>query len=323
MAIRIWGGHPIAGLIAGAVALATGGALAGPAIELDTIRQGTTHEAIYCLAGHGSDRLAAGVPNLLFTSNDAGVTWQRVTEVSSESALLGCTMTGNVSLVVGQQGIMLRHDARGWARVDAGTDARLFAVDANEAGRAVAVGAFGTILVSADSGQHWRKIAFDWSRTNDQGFEPHLYGASIDADGAITVVGEFELILRSADQGESWDVVHLGTASLFDLKIEPSGIGYAVGQTGTVLRSRDHGKTWETVGSGTKANLLGIARGEDGRTLITGLRTMLELDDSAASATPIVAGDIGTTWYQPAVAAQGGGWLVGGHTGRIVRVGQH
>ncbi|TDP44076.1 WD40/YVTN/BNR-like repeat-containing protein [Zavarzinia compransoris] len=313
----------LSGLIAGALALAAGAATAGAGAQLDTMRQGTAHEAIYCIAGSGNDRLAAGVPNLLFTSGDAGATWQRVTEISSPSAYLGCVMTGDTALIVGQQGVVLRRDAKGWAKIDAGTDARLFAVDANAAGRAVAVGAFGTILTSADAGRTWQKIAFDWNRTNDQGFEPHLYGASIESDGAITVVGEFELILRSTDHGASWDIVHQGTASLFDLKVEDSGIGYAVGQNGKVLRSRDHGKTWATVETGVTANLLGIARAEDGKTLVTGLRTMLVVADGAAGATPLVTGDIATTWYQPASPARGGGWLVGGHTGRIARVSQN
>lgn len=320
---RRMGGIGGLGMMAGALVLAAGTALAGTTPAFDTVRQGTTHEAIYCLTESGGERLAVGVPNLLFTSSDAGQSWQRVTEINSTSAYLGCTMKAGVALVVGQQGVMLRRDAKGWSKIDAGTDARLFSVDANDAGRAVAVGAFGTILVSSDMGQSWKKIEFDWGRTNDQGFEPHLYAATIDTDGTITVVGEFELIMRSTDGGQSWDIVHLGTASLFDLKIEKSGIGYAVGQTGKVLRTRDNGKTWDTVESGSKANLLGIARGEDGRTLITGLRTMLVVTDEAAAAIPLVAGDITTTWYQPAIAAKGSGWIVGGHTGRIVRVGQN
>lgn len=312
------------GLVAAAGSLlAAGVALAGATPALDTVRQGTTHEAIFCLSANGGERLAAGVPNLLFTSADAGQTWQRVTDINSASAYLGCTLNNDVALVVGQQGVMLRRDAKGWAKVDAGTDARLFSVDANEAGRAITVGAFGTILVSSDTGRSWKKIDFDWSRTNDQGFEPHLYSASIDPDGTMTVVGEFELIMRSKDGGASWDVVHIGTASLFDLKIETSGIGYAVGQNGKVLRTHDHGVSWETVDSGSTANLLGIARGEDGKTLITGMRTMLVATDEAAKLTPLVAGDIATTWYQPAMAAKGSGWIVGGHTGRIARVGQN
>ncbi|MFZ2872198.1 WD40/YVTN/BNR-like repeat-containing protein [Zavarzinia sp.] len=313
------------GLVAslGGLLMAAGAAMAGAGPALDTVRQGTTHEAIYCLSENGNERLAAGVPNLLFTSSDAGQTWQRVTEVNSTSAYLGCALKNDVALVVGQQGVMLRRDAKGWAKIDGGTDARLFSVDANDAGRAIAVGAFGTILVSSDTGRSWKKIDFDWSRTNDQGFEPHLYSASIATDGTMTVVGEFELIMRSKDGGATWDVTHIGTASLFDLKIEKSGTGYAVGQDGKVLRTRDGGATWDTVDSGSKANLLGIARGEDGKTLITGMRTMLVATDEATKLVPLVAGDVATTWYQPAIAAKGSGWIVGGHTGRIVRVGQN
>ncbi|MDD3447092.1 MAG: hypothetical protein PHS60_16940, partial [Zavarzinia sp.] len=194
-------------------------------------------------------------------------------------------------------------------------------IDMNAAGQAIAVGAFGTILVSDDAGKTWRKSVMDWARTNDEGFEPHVYAASIDASGAMTVVGEFEIILRSTDGGASWEVVHKGEASLFDLRIDAKGVGYAVGQKGRVLRTRDNGLTWETVESGTQTNLLGIAQGDDGTVLVTGIRAMLTGSDSSGSLTAVDAGDIDTTWYQPAIAAGKGGWIVGGHTGRIVSVG--
>ena len=313
----------IAAALAGALLVSAGAASAGAAggYGLNTVRQGTTHEAIYCLAAQGGERLAVGVPNLLFTSADAGATWQRVTEIQSESAFLGCKLQGPVAMVVGQQGVMLRRDADGWKKVDSGTDARLFSIDMNAAGQAIAVGAFGTILVSDDAGKTWHKSVMDWARTNDEGFEPHVYAASIDASGAMTVVGEFEIILRSTDGGASWDVVHKGEASLFDLRIDAKGVGYAVGQKGRVLRTRDNGLTWDAVESGTQTNLLGIAQGADGTVLVTGIRAMLTGTDSGNSLTAVDAGDIDTTWYQPAIAAGKGSWIVGGHTGRIVSVG--
>ncbi|MCF4165632.1 YCF48-related protein [Zavarzinia compransoris] len=312
-------------LLAGAMMFAGGGASAGSApagggYSLEAVRQGTTHEAIYCLASQGSEQIAAGVPNLLFTSKDQGATWDRVTDIQSDRALLGCVLKGPVAIVVGQMGVVLRHDADGWAHVDPGTDARLFSVDMNDSGRAIAVGAFGTILISDDAGKTWRKAEMDWSRTNDQGFEPHVYAASIDADGTMTVVGEFAMILRSTDGGANWDVVNIGEASLFDIRIDAHGVGYAVGQKGAVLRTRDNGLTWSPVESGTEANLLGIARDGKGRILVTGIRTMLQGTDDSGRMTAIDAGDVATTWYQPALAGQGGSWLVAGHTGRIVSV---
>lgn len=320
-------GSVAAMLLAGAMMLAGGSASAGSAPAsgsdgFEAVRQGTTHEAIYCLAGQGSDQIAAGVPNLLFSSKDQGATWERITEIQSDRALLGCALQGPVALVVGQMGVVLRHDADGWTNVDPGTDARLFSVDLNDSGKAIAVGAFGTILLSDDAGKTWRKAEMDWSRTNDQGFEPHVYAATIDADGTMTVVGEFAMILRSTDGGANWDVVNLGDPSLFDINIDAHGVGYAVGQKGLVLRTLDGGLTWSPVASGTEANLLGIARDGKGRVLVTGIRTMLQGKDDGNSLTAIDAGDIATTWYQPALAGQGGSWIVAGHTGRIVSVHQ-
>ena len=115
--------------------------------------------------------------------------------------------------------------------------------------------------------------------------------------------------------------VRAGTSSLFDLRIDAKGVGYAVGQKGRVLRTRDNGLTWDAVESGTQTNLLGIAQGADGTVLVTGIRAMLTGTDSGNSLTAVDAGDIDTTWYQPAIAAGKGSWIVGGHTGRIVSVG--
>src|SRR3546814_13250645 len=43
-----------------------------------------------------------------------------------------------------------------WTPVDSGSKSRLFAVHLNPRGDAVAVGEFGTVLVSGDGGQSWR-----------------------------------------------------------------------------------------------------------------------------------------------------------------------
>ncbi|RJF89375.1 hypothetical protein D3874_22345 [Oleomonas cavernae] len=289
-------------------------------VGFDVVHQGTLHEGLFCMAADGNKLLAVGAPNLIFSSGDGGVTWAAEAGAVVDAVPLGCILKNNIALVVGQRGLMLRRAGTTWTRLPSVTDARLFAVDVNAAGLAVAVGAFGTILVSSDAGQTWAPIEYDWSSTNTEGFQPHVYGVSVAADGAITIAGEFEAILRSTDRGKSWTLVHTGKASLFDIQIDGNGIGYAVGQDGRVLRSTDGGLTWAIVPSGSKANYMGVGRTAGGQVLITGVRSMAIGSDSAASFTTITPGDAATGWYQAIVAAGPNGWLIGGNSGRVVKL---
>jgi photosystem II stability/assembly factor-like uncharacterized protein len=307
----------IAALLAGSLPAGVGAA----PTAFDVVHQGTAHEAFFSIGGEGDALIAVGAPNLLYASRDGGRTWAPDPTLTAGAALLDCTWKYGTGLVVGQNGAIYRKDGAAWSPVPSGTQARLFAVDVNADGLAAAVGAFGTILISADAGHSWRTVDYDWSSTNGEGFQPHVYGVSVSADGVITVAGEFELILRSADHGQSWNLVHLGTASLFDVGVDADGIGYAVGQQGRVLRSRDSGATWAPVETHVAGNLLGVSRTVGGAVLVTGMRTMLIGGDEAADFTSIQPGDVATGWYQGVVGRGRGGWIVGGQAGRLVHIG--
>ncbi|MCF4167292.1 hypothetical protein L2U69_16710 [Zavarzinia compransoris] len=306
-------------LAAGAAGCVSAAALAAPA-GFEILHQGTAHEALFCMASDGDDLIAVGAPGLLFESADGGATWAAGTDVTPDGALLGCRLKRGLGLVVGQRGAIFRKDGAGWTRIPPVTDARLFAVDMNAAGLAVAVGAFGTLLVSDDAGKSWSPVTYDWSSTNGEGFQPHVYGVSVAGDGTITIVAEFEAILQSTDGGRRWTVVHKGNASLFDVAIGDDGIGYAVGQDGRVLRTRDGGTTWDPVASGIKANLLGVSRGAAGSVLVTGLRSMLVGSDAADRFTSVTPGDVATGWYQAVVSIDAKRWLAAGNAGRVVRL---
>lgn len=311
---------PLASLVA--AALFAGSQPAGAASRLfEVVHQGTAHEAFFGISGEGETLIAVGAPNLLFTSGDGGRTWSGVPGLRATGAMLGCILKHGTGLVVGQNGAIYRREGEGWTAVASGTTARLFDVDVNAAGLAVAVGAFGTILVSADAGRTWKPVDYDWATTNGEGFQPHAYGVAVAPDGTITVVGEFEFVLQSSDGGATWSVVHLGKASLFDVLIDADGTGYAVGQEGRVLRSRDGGRTWGVVETGVAGNLLGVSRTATGEVLVTGMRMMLAGRDGATAFKSITPGDVATGWYQGAVGRGGEGWIVGGQAGRLVHVG--
>lgn len=108
--------------------------------------------------------------------------------------------------------------------------------------RLVAVGERGTIILSEDMGDTWKKIH------SDRELPVTLTGISSYGNGLLLVVGHDGVLLRSEDAGESWTkILHseesgdplLGTWSADGMSI------FAYGSFGRFLRSSDAGLSWE------------------------------------------------------------------------------
>jgi photosystem II stability/assembly factor-like uncharacterized protein len=287
-------------------------------VEMQTLRSGTLHDALFAVAFAGNTGIAVGTNGELQESADAGKTWKAVAPAPSKQALFGVAVDAVRAVAVGQLGtILLKPGAGAWSAVKSGTQSRLFAVD-EEAKRIVAAGAFGTVIESEDGGATWTSIAPKWADFTD-GAEPHIFAVKVHGD-AITLAGEFGLILRSDDGGASWHAQHKGDASLFGLDLHDDGQGIAVGQDGAALRTRDDGKTWDALATGSQANLFGVAFAGDW-IFIAGMHEALS------------SADAGRTW-QRFSADQIAGWMTGvaivpgptvvavGNAGRIVRFGK-
>jgi photosystem II stability/assembly factor-like uncharacterized protein len=100
----------------------------------------------------------------------------------------------------------------------------------------IAVGAFGQILESKDSGASWAVVE-----------SPTQFGLF-----GVTIVGEHRLIVGQrgtvlvGKPGGGWEEIKSGSdARLMKVSMNASGVAVAVGEFGTVLRSKDFGKTWE------------------------------------------------------------------------------
>jgi len=297
----------------------------GVAAAVKTIVDGTPHQALFAVALDGDQGIAVGAAGQVMLTRDGGSTW-RPSKQSGATALslLGVTQRKGLRIAVGQSGlVMVSRDGDVWQRIDPVTPERLFAVSSSDAGKIVAVGAFGTVILSADEGRSWRSIAPpDVAQYSDQGAEPHLYAVSVSNNGVVTVAGEFGLILRTQDDGAHWSLVHKGVASLFALDLPAAGPGYAVGQTGTILRSDNGGQTWVDVPSASQANLLGVSASPGGKAIVTAMDSVLVSDDTGAHWRPVNWGDFGSSWYsgvqfldsQPTAA------ILVGHAGRILRM---
>ena len=303
------------------------------ALSSDPIRvyKGTAHDAFYGLCESGSQQLAVGNAGLIVESQDAGESWAKMRPFT-ESALLDVSCRNDVSLIVGQDGAIFRRAFDGsktvedFTSVASNTDERLLSVsEVSEGGLVVAVGGFGAIVRSKDSGQSWESIPMDWPAMTNDFFEPHLYDVHVSESGIVTVVGEFELIIQSLDQGDSWQTVHLGEASLFGLSVHTNGTGFAVGQNGTIVRTSDGGRVWQEVSTSSTGILLNVWASGSGDVLISGIRNTLQSSDNGLNWNRFDQGPLSSGWYQGISIiddenSQSQSALLAGHGGNLIKL---
>ncbi|MDB5986490.1 MAG: photosystem stability/assembly factor-like protein [Nevskia sp.] len=301
------------------------GASAAPTQPPEALRvliSGTAHEALFAVAFSGSKGIAVGSAGAILASSDSGKTWKHEATDAAAVTLLGVDISGEHAIAVGQQGLILRREGGKWIKSNSGSEGRLFAVSVNSKGQALAVGAFGVVLKSDDSGASWQSVPPTWTTYSDVGVDPHLYAAQVDEAGALTLAGEFGLILHSTDGGKHWAPEHKGDASIFALQLREDGVGYAVGQSGLVLRTADHGVTWTTLTSGSTAILLGVDALPNGHVVASGMHDMIESKDDGKTWTHVISPDASTSWYEGVgTATESGSFIAVGHSGRIVDVG--
>lgn len=271
----------------------------GNAIEVQTVFHGIAHDALYAIDFQDKYGISVGANGLILESKDGGNTWEQHLPSLTEKAITDVSLGTNKGVMVGQQGLTLVKEGDDkWHVIESVTDNRLLAVDLQESGVAVAVGGFGTVLLSNDFGNSWKPVDVDWEAMLDDFIEPHLYDVHISSNGHIYIVGEFGLVLRSIDVGQNWEVLHKGESSLFALSMLDSGEVIAVGQNGTVLKSMHPETDWQTLSTGTRENLLGVWHNPQGEIVINGIRTMMHSSDYGLSWQKVEADDISVGWYQ-------------------------
>lgn len=139
-----------------------------------------------------------------------------------------------------------------------------------DGGRGLAVGAFGTVMASADGGATWERQA---TPTGDVS----LLSVAVRGDRCMAV-GQGGLVL-TADDCRSWRTAPGITKSrLLAVDVNRHGIAYAVGAFGTILRSDDWGKSWaaQTVDwtaftqDGAEPHLYDVHVADDGTATVVG-----------------------------------------------------
>jgi len=312
----------------------SGGAEYAYALGIDVIRRGVAHDALFDVQFQGEQGIAVGDHGVILISEDGGSQWAAVDAVPSELALNSVAVAGGRGIVVGQRGtVLVGSDQYSWQRAESGTTQRLLGVAMRADGMSFAVGAFGTLLRSSDSGETWERLALDWDAfLEEKGYEPHLYDVAIRGDGTITVIGEFGLIISSTDQGATWKRRRLGSASLFGLGFCGEELGYAVGQDGVVLRTRDGGRKWVRIETGAGNNLLGVWCSGTGEVAVVGVRALLQSSDSGDTWRSSENVEVLRRWFQAVTAVDKGLDSRGkadstkiklfavGHSGTVVRI---
>lgn len=324
----------VAGLVASVVSSAFGDAGGSHAIV-----QFTPHDRLFSVAFDGEFGEAVGESGLVLETVDGGKTWRHEINPPTKLAMFSVAIVGSRSIAVGQEGLVLvRDDRKSWRKIQPVSDQRLLRVSMNKSGLAVAVGAFGTLIKSTDSGATWTELKPDWAtlykneETSDfvaARDEPTLYVAKVFDDGSIVIGGEYGQLNRSTDGGTTWTPVFKAQAAtkdstpptLFGMHFQDDGTGYAAGQDGLIVMTSDSGKTWSQLDAHSQASLFDIDSTPDGHVFAVGMRSGLYSADSGKTWQPLKALDLNLNWYSGlgrGTSTASDSMIAVGHSGRVL-----
>ncbi|SFR80111.1 Uncharacterized protein SAMN05428960_1967 [Mitsuaria sp. PDC51] len=245
------------------------------------------------VARAGDRLVAAGERGTVLWSDDGGKTWQQA-RVPVRAGLTALRFVdARIGWAVGHLGVILKTEDGGktWALqldglraarallaaatddasrraaqrlVEEGADKPWFDLEAIDAQRAIAVGAYGLAMATRDGGRTWEPLPL--RAVNPRGL--HLYGVRAvgGPGGAWVIAGEQGLLLRSSDDGVSFTALASPyKGSFFGLLSTRSGALLAYGLRGSVYRSGDAGTSWDKVEFGTPVSLqAGLERADRG-----------------------------------------------------------
>lgn len=248
----------------------------------------------------GGDLLVGGSGGTIYRKVNG--TWVPAT-VPVQVEIWGFAGESPTDLVaVGQNGTILESSDGGstWIKVNSGTSATLFAVAADGAGRFVAAGSGGEILLR--DGDAWERTPSPTTRT--------LFDVQAGAPRDFLLAGDHGVLISG--NGLTWATVPIGGARENLRGITgPAGARVVAGWWGTIL---DESRGWGTVESGTR--LYAVHVPPDGPAMVVGQgaaaftrgstgwepmfmpapSTLLDIEGPSAS-DRIVVGDSGTAMH--------------------------
>ncbi|MCZ7560067.1 MAG: YCF48-related protein [Burkholderiaceae bacterium] len=182
--------------------------------------------------------------------------------------------------------------------------------------RIVAVGDFGTVLLSDDEGASWRQATDVPTRVTLTAVQ------FLDAKQGWAV-GHGGLVLASADGGEHWRIAHrAGTGtSFFSVRFADAEHGLVVGAFGAAIATDDGGKTWDEIAVGqgefSDRHLYQIFSGPHGTTWIAAESGVVYRSTDARAFAAVSLPYRGSIWG--GMALPDGAILVWGMGGHVLR----
>lgn len=218
----------------------------------DTIDTGTSADLRAVATSGGARVFAVGDAGTVLVSNDEGVRFQALNAPSADFSGVATDATGTGTLLVDREGTIWRIRGESVDRIADPLGRPLHGVALTpDGGYAAAVGAAGTVLVSADGGETWTSIPEA---------TPHdLRAVRVSADGTwIVAVGDAGTVVTHGPAGTSTQQVVDEALDLHALHLGASGRGQAVGDAGIVLQTRDAGWNWEPLAVAGEVSLFGV-----------------------------------------------------------------
>ncbi len=186
---------------------------------------------------------AVGQGGTIVKITQGGDRWE-YKNYSQNYRLMAITFKGNIGIVVGDRGVILKTEDNGntWREVHPAVYSYVLNdVFFPTATVGYAVGSQGVILKTTDAGETWTPIPTDVTNNN-------LYGVYFVSAQRGFVVGDRGTILVTDNGGDDWDVRFANTyATLKDVYFTDVLTGYAVGHWGVILKTTNSGNTWEKI----------------------------------------------------------------------------
>ena len=211
---------------------------------------------------------AVGDAGAVYRSTDGGATWSPVASPPGEPAL------GSIDCASGLACVATTRDGDRIARtVDGGATWGLAALGGASARavaftsttNAVAAGASGSILLSADRGATWSSIASSLG-----GGFTRLCGSSGSLAFAIGARGA---LARTTDGGLTWLRLEAPSSEdLTDVSFVDESTGFALDEDGALFRTEDGGSSWRALDTGTASRPQAVLALDSKRILLIGPR---------------------------------------------------